>query len=61
MRNSRELAENVAATEWRLSAEERAEIDRIFAAESCPTYEDYPMTLLAWSSWRGGETKDYEV
>ena len=45
MRNARELAENAAATEWRLSAEERSEIDRIFAAENCPTYEDYPMTL----------------
>ena len=46
MRNDRELAENAAATEWRLSAEDRAEIDRIFAEENCPTYEDYPQTLM---------------
>lgn len=45
MRTARELAENVAAAEWQLSAEERAEIDRIFAAEKCPTYEDYPMVV----------------
>lgn len=45
MRDDRELAENVAAAEWRLTEEERDEIDRIFAAEGCPTYEDYPMTL----------------
>ena len=42
MRNERELAENVAATDWRLTDQERAEIDRIFADEGCPTYEDYP-------------------
>ena len=46
MRDDRELAENAAAAEWRLTGEERAEIDRIFAAEGCPTYEDYPMTML---------------
>ena len=45
MRDDRELAENVAAAEWRLTEEERDEIDRIFAAEGCPTYADYPMTL----------------
>ena len=46
MRNDRELAENAAATEWRLTAADRAEIDRIFAEENCPTYEDYPQTLM---------------
>ena len=44
MRNDRELAENVASTEWRLSDDDRAAIDRIFAEESCPTYEDYPQS-----------------
>lgn len=38
MRNSKELAENVAATDWKLSAEDKAEIDRIFAEEGVPTY-----------------------
>jgi aryl-alcohol dehydrogenase-like predicted oxidoreductase len=40
MRNARELAENVAAADWRLSAADRAEIDRIFAEEGVPTYVD---------------------
>ena len=44
MRNDRELAENVASAEWRLSDGDRAAIDRIFAEESCPTYEDYPQS-----------------
>ena len=44
MRNDRELTENVAASEWRLSDADRAEIDRIFEEESCPTYQDYPQT-----------------
>ena len=42
MRNDRELAENAAATEWRLSAEDRAEIDRIFAEENCPDLRGPP-------------------
>ena len=33
--NARELEENVAAADWRLSADDRAEIDRIFAEEGC--------------------------
>ncbi len=40
MRNERELKENVAASRWRLSAEDRLEIDRIFAEEGAPTYVD---------------------
>ena len=40
MRNVRELEENVAAVDWKLSAEDRAEIDRIFAQEDVPTYVD---------------------
>ena len=46
MRNDRELAENTAAAGWRLSAADRAEIDRIFAEEHCPTHEDYPQILV---------------
>ncbi len=46
MRNDHELAENVASTDWRLSDDDRAAIDRIFAEENCPTYEDYPQAML---------------
>ena len=46
MRNDRELAENVASAGWRLSGEDRAAIDAIFAEVSCPTYEDYPQAML---------------
>lgn len=40
MRNEKELQENVAATDWRLTDEDREEIDRIFAEEGVPTYAD---------------------
>ena len=40
MRNERELQENVAAADWRLTEADRAEIDRIFAEEGVPTYVD---------------------
>ena len=40
MRNERELEENVAAADWRLSAADCAAIDRIFAEEDMPTYID---------------------
>ncbi len=40
MRNEKELQENVAATEWRLTDEDREEIDRIFEEEGVPTYVD---------------------
>lgn len=40
MRNERELEENVAAVDWRLSAADCATIDRIFAEEDVPTYID---------------------
>ncbi len=40
MRNERELKENVAAADWRLSAEDCAAIDRIFAEEGIPSYRD---------------------
>ncbi len=38
MRNERELVENVAAVDWRLSAGDRAEIDAIFVEEGVPTH-----------------------
>lgn len=40
MRNEKELDENVAAADWRLTEADRAEIDRIFAEEGVPTYRD---------------------
>lgn len=40
MRNERELQENTAAADWKLSPADRAEIDRIFADEGVPTYVD---------------------
>ena len=40
MRNERELSENVAAADWRLSAADYAAIDRIFAEEGVPTYRE---------------------
>ncbi len=38
MRNEHELKENVAAADWRLTEEDRAEIDHIFAEEGVSTY-----------------------
>jgi aryl-alcohol dehydrogenase-like predicted oxidoreductase len=38
MRNDKELQENVAAADWKLSADDRAAIDQIFAEEGVPTY-----------------------
>jgi aryl-alcohol dehydrogenase-like predicted oxidoreductase len=40
MRNEAELEENIAATDWRLTDADRAEIDRIFEEEGVPTYAD---------------------
>lgn len=45
MRNEQELKENVAATEWQLTPEDRAEIDRAFEAEGVPTYVDAPQQI----------------
>ncbi len=45
MRNEEELAENVAAANWRLSAEDYAAIDRIFAEEAVPTYADVEQAI----------------
>jgi aryl-alcohol dehydrogenase-like predicted oxidoreductase len=40
MRNEWELNENVRAVDWRLTEEDKAEIDRIFEEEGVPTYVD---------------------
>ena len=40
VRDDRELAENIAAADWRLDETTRTEIDRIFEAEGVPTYVD---------------------
>jgi hypothetical protein len=45
VRNRRELEENAAAVHWRLSEEDRAQIDRIFAEEGVPTYVDAPQAV----------------
>jgi aryl-alcohol dehydrogenase-like predicted oxidoreductase len=45
MRNARELEENIAAADWRLSEADRAEIDRIFEEEGVPTYVDAPQAV----------------
>ncbi len=45
MRNQKELKENVAATDWRLSEADQAEIDRIFEEVGAPTFIDVPQKL----------------
>ena len=45
IRKTEELKENVAAVGWRLSAEEREEIDRAFAAEGVPLHVDTPQAV----------------
>ena len=45
MRNERELKENVAAAEWKLTAQDITEIDRIFAEEGVPTNIDEPQAV----------------
>jgi len=45
MRNERELQENIAAADWRLSAEDRGEIERVFKEEGVPTYADAPQAV----------------
>ncbi len=40
MRNEVELRENIAAVDWRLTDDDRAEIDRIFAEEGVPTHAE---------------------
>lgn len=45
MRNEKELKENVAAADWRLTTADRATIDRIFAEEGVSTYIDAPQAV----------------
>ncbi len=45
MRNDKELQENVAAADWKLTAEDRTTIDRIFAEEGVPTYVDVEQAI----------------
>jgi len=40
MRNIKELEENVVAADWKLTVEDKAEIDRICEEEDVPTYID---------------------
>ena len=40
MRNIKELEENVVAADWKLTVEDKAEIDRICEEEDVPTYVD---------------------
>ena len=45
MRNQQELVENVQATDWKLNAADKAEINRIFQEEGVPTYVDAPQAV----------------
>ena len=45
MRNRSELQENLQAVGWKLTVEDRREIDRIFAEEGVPTYLDAPQAV----------------
>ncbi len=45
MRNEKELRENVAAADWRLTDEDRATIDRILEEEGVPTQRDTPQQI----------------
>lgn len=45
MRNAKELDENVAAADWRLTPEDCAEIDRVFQEEGVPTYVNAAQAL----------------
>ena len=42
MRNQTEVEDNIGAIHWKLTPEDRAEIDRIFAEERVPTYVGAP-------------------
>ena len=42
MRNERELEENIAAADWRLTDDDRRTIDRFFEEEAVPTHVDTP-------------------
>ena len=45
MRDDKELAENVAAADWRLTEEDRMQIGRILEEEGVPTHRDTPQML----------------
>ena len=45
MRNIKELEENVAAADWKLTAEDKGEIDRICEEEGVPTYVNAPQAV----------------
>jgi aryl-alcohol dehydrogenase-like predicted oxidoreductase len=45
IRTRTELEENVQAAGWKLTPDDRAEIDRIFAEEGVPTYTDAPQDV----------------
>ena len=45
MRNTKELDENVAAADWKLAPEDKAEMDRIFAEEGVPTHVNTAQAL----------------
>ena len=45
MRNERELEENVAATDWKLTEEVRSEINQVFADVGVPTYQNTPQII----------------
>jgi aryl-alcohol dehydrogenase-like predicted oxidoreductase len=45
VKNRAELAENIEAVDWKLTAGDRAEIDRIFAEEDVRTSREFPQVL----------------
>ena len=45
MRNQTELEENIQAVDWKLTPEDKKEIDRIFEEENVPTYRDAPQAV----------------
>jgi len=45
VRNVKELEEDVAAVDWKLTEEDRIEIDCIFKEEGVRTYRDYQQAL----------------
>lgn len=47
MRNERELEENVAAADWKLTDEIRNQINQIFTDVGVPTYQNTPQVLHA--------------
>ena len=53
MRNERELEENIAAVDWRLTEADRAEIDRVFAEEGVATHAD---SRQMTDTGKGGES-----